>query len=81
MEKQVDIKENTDKLIAFICKKYESGELDNESLVELFKVIGIYLNLQTIPDYAKTHGMTYEGVKRGRRIEEIYGIKFVIDND
>lgn len=75
------IQENTQKLINFVCRKFEAGELNNESLVELFKHTGIYLNLQTIPDYARDHKMTYEGVKRFRRIEEIYGVKFVIDNE
>lgn len=78
---QSKIQENTTKLIDFVSRKFKAGELDNNSLVELFKHTGIYLNLQTIPDYAKTHGMSYEGVKKGRRIEEIYGVKFVIDNE
>lgn len=78
---QSKIQENTTKLIDFVSRKFEAGELDNNSLVELFKHTGIYLNLQTIPDYAKTHNMSYEGVKKGRRIEEIYGVKFVIDNE
>jgi len=79
MEK-VKIQENTNKLIEFVSKKFEAGELDNNSLVELFKHTGNYLNLETISKYAKSHGMSYEGVKKGRRIEKIHGVKFVIDN-
>lgn len=75
------IRENTDKLIKFVAQKFESNELDNESLVELFKVMGTYLNLQTIPDYAKSNGMSYEGVKKCRNIQEIFGVRFVVDND
>lgn len=41
----------------------------------------MYLNLMTISDYAKQHNMSYEGVKRFRKIQEIYGVKFVIDNE
>lgn len=41
MEKP-DIKANTDKLIHFVALKFESGELDNNSLLELFKVMGCY---------------------------------------
>jgi hypothetical protein len=78
---QVKIQENTKKLIQFVSTKFESGELDNNSLVELFKQTAIYLNLQTISDYARDHKMSYEGVKKFRRIEELYGVKFVIDND
>jgi hypothetical protein len=78
---QTKIQENTKKLIQFVSTKFESGELDNNSLVELFKQTAIYLNLQTISDYARDHKMSYEGVKKFRRIEELYGVKFVIDND
>lgn len=77
---QSDVKANTDKFINWFCVKFQQGELDNESILEFFKVAGSYLNLETIPDYAKRTGMTYQGVKVGRRIEEIFGVKFVIDN-
>jgi hypothetical protein len=77
---QSKIQENTNKLIEFVSRKFESGELDNNSLVELFKHTGNYLNLQTISDYARDHKMSYEGVKKFRNIQEIHGVKFVIDN-
>jgi len=80
MKEPDKIKENTDKLIEFVAKKYEAGELNNESLVELFKDIGRYLNLMTPSDYAKANGMSYPGVIKGRQIEEIFGVRFVIDN-
>lgn len=80
MEK-TKVQQNTDKLIRFICDKFEAGELDNNSLLEVFKVTGHYLNLETISNYAKRTGMTYQGVKYSRQIETIYGVKFVIDND
>jgi hypothetical protein len=78
---QSSIQENTTKLIDFVGRKFEAGELDNNSLVELFKRTAVYLNLQTIADYARDHKMSYEGVKKYRRIEELFGVKFVIDND
>lgn len=81
MANKAKIKENTDKLIHFVATKFEAGELDNQSLVELFKSMGDYLNLMTIPDYAKANGMSYEGVKKCRTIEKIFGVRFVIDND
>lgn len=81
MTEKTKIQENTSKLIDFVGKKFEAGELDNNSLVELFKATGSYLNLETISDYSRRTGMSYEGVKKGRRIEEIYGVRFVIDND
>lgn len=76
-----EIKQNTDKLINFVATKFENNELDNESLLELFKVMGKYLNLQTIQSYADENKMSYQGVKVGRKIETIFGVKFVIEND
>jgi len=76
-----EIIEKQNKLIAFVANKFQSGELDNEALVELFKAMGSYLNLMTISDYAKANNMSYQGVSSCRKIETIFGVKFVIDND
>ena len=81
MQNQAKIKGNTDKLIHFVATKFESGELDNDSLVELFKAMGAYLNLKTIAEYARVNGMTYEGVKKCRQVEKIFGVRFVVEND
>ncbi len=72
---------NQEKLIAFVATKFEAGELDNEALVELFKSMGSYLNLKTISDYAKSNNISYQGVKTCRQVEEIFGVKFVIENE
>lgn len=76
-----DIKVNTDKLLKFVQEKFVKGELNNDSLLELFKVMGQYLNLRTISDYAKQHNLSYQGTKSCRRVEEIFGVKFVVDNE
>ena len=55
-------------------------EWDNDELIEIIKLAGAYLNLKTIPDYAKENNMSYQGVKTCRTIKEIFGVKFVIDN-
>lgn len=81
MTETVDIKGNTEKLTRFVATKFEAGELDNNSLLELFKVMGNYLNLETISDYAQRTGMSYQGVKVGRKIETIFNVRFVIDNE
>ncbi len=78
---ETTINTNTHKLITFVATKFEAGELDNNSLVELFKSMGSYMNLETIPDYAKRNKMSYEGVKRFRKVETIFNVKFVIEND
>ncbi len=71
-------------LINTICehlsKRIEDGELDNEGLVKIIELAGSYLNLQTISDYAKSNGLSYNGSKNFRKVIEIFNVKFVIDN-
>lgn len=76
-----DIQQNTFKLLSFVGNKFEVGELDNESLVQLIEQAALYLNLMTIPKYAEHNRITYNGVKKCRNVREIIGVKFVIDND
>ena len=75
------IAENTTKLLNFVSEKFENGELNNDSLVQLIERAGEYLNLQTIPNYAKEKGKTYNGVKKHRKIVKLFGVKFVIENE
>jgi hypothetical protein len=76
-----EIQQNTDKLISLIATKFEAGELDSDSLVQIFEVIGNYLNLKTVSDYAGLHRLTYNGVINTRKVKEIFGVKFVVDNN
>lgn len=64
-----------------LSERIERGELTNEELVQLIEHIGGYLNLSTIPDYAKQHNMSYNGVKKFRTIKTIFNTKYVIDNE
>jgi hypothetical protein len=72
--------ENTKKTLRFILEKFETGELDNDSLVQIIELCGFYLNLETIPNYAKRNKLSYNGVKKHRIIKKIFDVKFVIDN-
>lgn len=56
-------------------------ELSNDFLVQIIELAASYLNLKTIPNYAKDKNLSYNGVKKTRFIKEIIGVKFVIDND
>jgi hypothetical protein len=76
-----ETRKNTDKLLQFISEKYEKGHLDNDSLIQLIALAGDYLNLRTIQTYADEHGMSYNGVKKFRKIKTLFGTKYVIDND
>jgi len=53
----------------------------NESLVQIIELCGSYLNLQTISDYAKDKGISYNGAKNNREIKELFNVKFVKDNE
>lgn len=64
-----------------LSQRIERGELTNDELVQLIEHIGSYLNLQTIPDYAKQNNLSYNGVKKFRTIKTIFNTKYVIDNE
>lgn len=57
------------------------GRWSNDGLVQLIELTGDYLNLKTIPDYAKSTRLSYNGVKKTRTIKTLFNTKFVIDND
>lgn len=57
------------------------GKWSNDGLVQLIELAGDYLNLQTIPDYARRNNLSYNGVKKTRLIKPIFNVKFVIDNE
>ena len=79
--KNVDIQSNTEKLLKFISQKFETNQLNNESLVQIIELCGLYLNLETITKYAKENNMSYNGVKNHRHIVNLFGNKYVIDNE
>jgi len=73
--------ENTDKTLNFISRKFETGQLNNSSLVQIIELCGTYLNVKSISDYAKENNLSYNGVKKCRNIEIIFNKKFVVDNE
>ena len=76
-----DLKANTEKTLNWIGLKVQNNELDNKSLVQIIELCGAFLNLETIPDYCKRTGLSYNGVKNNREIIELFNCKFVIDNE
>lgn len=58
-----------------------NGEIENSDLVQIIEHNCKILNLQTISNYAKNEGISYNGAKkRNLEIIRIDGIKFIIDN-
>jgi hypothetical protein len=68
-------------LLNFIAEKFENNELDNSDMVQIIELCGMYLNLQTISDYAKEHNLSYNGVKNHRQIVNLFGNKYVLENN
>lgn len=62
-------------------KSITEGKWDNDGLVQLIELCGMFLNLETIPSYAKKNKLSYNGVKKFRKIWNFCGVKFVIDNN
>ena len=69
------------KICEHLSNRIENNELSNDEIVQIIELCGRYLNLQTISDYAKENKMSYNGVKKFRKIIELFNVKFVIDND
>jgi len=74
------ISSNGQKLLSFLDDKMYDGNFTNEDLVQFIESVGKYLNLQTLPDYAKENKMSYNGVKKFRKTKIIFNVKFIIDN-
>lgn len=79
MEKSV-LSDKGRKLNEFLDSKMYDGDFTNDDLVQFIESVGKYLNLKTIPDYAKENNLSYNGVKKHRQIVEIFNVRFVIDN-
>lgn len=73
--------DNTRKLIHFVAKNYETGRLDDDSLVQLIELSAKYLNLKTIAEYARLNKLSYNGVKNYRKHVKISGVKFIVNNE
>ena len=63
-----------------LTQRIENGELSNADIVQIIEHAGGYLNLQTISDYAKNNGLSYNGAKKFRNTISLFGVKFVLDN-
>jgi len=50
-------------------------------LLQIIELTGRQLNLETISDYAKRYGMSYNGVKQCRKVIKMFNVKFVAENN
>ena len=72
--------EHIEKLQEYIDICIHKNELSPLDLVQLFEQSNCYMNLKTIPQYAKDNNISYNGAKKCRNIIELFGIKFVQDD-
>lgn len=72
--------ENKEHIKDFERQLFE-GNISNEEMVQLIELLGSYLNIASIPDYAKQNNLSYNGVKKTRNIITLFNQKFVVDND
>jgi len=70
-----------EKLTEYITKVVYKEELDNDSLVQLIELCGGFLNLKSIPQYAKDNSISYNGAKKCRNVIELFDNKYIIDNE
>lgn len=69
------------KILTHLGERIDKGELSNDDMVQLIEFAGQFLNLKTIPDYAKDNNLSYNGVKKHREIKIIFNVQFVIGNE
>jgi hypothetical protein len=67
------------KSINKLGESIHNGNWSKDGMVQLIELCGLYLNIDTIPNYAKKTGISYNGVKKTRDIREIFNVKFVVE--
>ena len=76
-----DTENNTEQMLALLAEKFETDQLNNDSLVQLIELAGSYLNIATLPTWAKDNGKSYNGAKMQKHQVKLFGVKFIIDNE
>ncbi len=69
-----------------IGKSVQENALSNDSLISIIELCGSYLNLKTIPNYAKSEGISYNGTLNRIKLNKIqerviFGNRMIIDNE
>jgi hypothetical protein len=66
-----------DKFVNFIM----DNNVSNEFLVQIIELAGGFVDVESIQDRAKRTGLSYNGVKKTRNIQKIFGQNFVIGKE
>lgn len=57
------------------------GKWSNDGLVQLIELCKEFLNPITIQEYADSHGLSYNGVKKQNKAIILFNQKYIIDNE
>jgi hypothetical protein len=68
------------KISTLIAEQVESGQANNQEMVEAIQQLSIYLGLISPKDYARQRGIKFQSVYKSRKAIEILGRKWIIDN-
>lgn len=78
--------ELSDKIKSHLMQRIQAGELTNSEIMDIGETILMYLNPQTVADYARNQKIEYRGamwrINNGKvNMRNMFGVNFVIDND
>ena len=62
-------------------KAIVNGKFSTECLVQFFELAGQYLNVCSPAEFGRLNKLTYNGVKKCRKIRVINKIKYLVSND
>ena len=57
------------------------GKWTNDGLVQMLELCTEYLNPIPMLEYAKKHGISYNGLKKQNKAVKIFNQNFIIDNE
>lgn len=81
MNKELKTSELGEKILRNIHIGMEKGLLNNDDLLQFIEDAGMYLNLMTLPAYAKYRGISYNAAKSNKNKVQLFGVKFIAEND
>lgn len=70
-----------EKIKEYIDRCMLKGDLHPDDLVQIIEHNNTYINLKTIPKYAKDNNISDSGARRYRKVLTLFGVKFIADNE
>lgn len=86
VKNQTDNIQLRNKIISHLSMRLHNCELSNNDMIAIIEAICQYGNICTVSEYAKREKLTYNGAldrisKDVVQLVNIFGVKFVIDNE